>query len=46
MCRRLTIYDTNGALVRRLDVGLSVGRGFTTESVAAQSYWDGRNAVR
>ena len=40
---RITIYDTRGAVVRRLDLGHQREGYYTSRSRAA--YWDGRNAV-
>ena len=37
----LTIYDTTGALVRQLDLGLRPAGDYTDKAQAA--YWDGRN---
>ncbi len=37
----LTVYDTKGVLVRRLDIGHQAAGYYTTRSKAA--YWDGRN---
>ena len=39
----ITIYDTRGTLVRRLDLGHQREGYYTSRSRAA--YWDGRNAV-
>ena len=40
---RITIYDTRGTVVRRLDLGHQREGYYTSQSRAA--YWDGRNAV-
>ena len=40
---RITIYDTRGVVVRRLDLGHQREGYYTSRSRAA--YWDGRNAV-
>ena len=40
---RITIYDTRGTVVRRLDLGHQREGYYTSRSRAA--YWDGRNAV-
>ena len=40
---RITIYDTRGSIVRRLDLGHQHEGYYTTRSRAA--YWDGRNAI-
>ncbi|RKU19256.1 hypothetical protein C6500_11190 [Candidatus Poribacteria bacterium] len=40
---RITIYDTRGTVVRRLDLGHQRAAHYTSRSRAA--YWDGRNAV-
>ena len=40
---RLTIYDTTGAIVRRLDLGHQPAGYYTTRTKAA--YWDGRNSL-
>ena len=40
---QVTIYDTQGAVVRRLDLGYRVEGFYTTRGKAA--HWDGRNAV-
>ena len=40
---QITIYDTRGVLVRRLDLGHQREGYYTSQSRAA--YWDGRNAV-
>ena len=40
---RITIYDTRGTVVRRLDLGHQHEGYYTSQSRAA--YWDGRNAV-
>ena len=39
---QITIYDTEGRLVRRLDLGHQLAGYYTARSKAA--YWDGRNA--
>ena len=39
----LTIYDTNGAVVRRFDLGYQRAGYYTNRSKAV--YWDGRNAT-
>ena len=38
---RLTIYNTKGAVVRRLDLGHQLAGYYTARTKAA--YWDGRN---
>ena len=38
----LTIYDTKGAMIRQLDLGLQPAGYYTDRAKAA--YWDGRNA--
>ena len=40
---RITIYDMQGAIVRRLELGYQTEGFYTTRSKAA--HWDGRNAV-
>ena len=40
---RITIYDTQGAVVRRLDLGYRVEGFYTSRGKAA--HWEGRNAV-
>ena len=40
---RITIYDTRGTVIRRLDFGHQREGYYTSQSRAA--YWDGRNAV-
>ena len=40
---RITIYDTRGTIVRRLELGHQRAAHYTSRSRAA--YWDGRNAV-
>ncbi len=40
---RITIYNTHGSIVRRLDLGYQREGYYTSQSRAA--YWDGRNAV-
>ena len=40
---RISIYDTNGALVRQLDLGHQQSGYYTNQSRAA--YWDGRNEL-
>ena len=37
----MTIYDTNGVMVRRLDMGHQSAGFYTSRGKAA--YWDGRN---
>ena len=39
----ITIYDTRGSIVRRLELGHQRGGYYTSQSRAA--HWDGRNAV-
>ena len=40
---KLTIYDTQGVVVRQLALGLQQAGFYTNRTKAA--YWDGRNAV-
>ena len=40
---RITIYDTRGHVIRRLDLGHQVAGYYTSRSRAV--YWDGRNAL-
>ncbi len=40
---QVSIYDTKGVLVRRLDLGYQMAGYYTTRAKAA--YWDGKNAL-